>query len=250
MKYTAIFPVLLLKQVLKKTRGLSLADGNQMIISYKDSKFTWLMQRVPPSQDQGECFWSLARAVAVVKGVTPQRLLASRFWSASDMVSICFNGCKFHSSYMMPLNMHCNEFGWTCQSWFESQNWYHGKSLGHISTSESQHDSAIVNSTNWPHSNCLCMLTWRIPKIVVPPKHPKLVHFGIETTGDLGYHHFENPHAYPFDSICTIQASDRAIRNLMPWAGWRHRWAMCTSGSRVSNEHPAAGAQNRCVFLY
>ena len=40
MKYTAIFPVLLLKQVLKKTRGLSLADGNQMIISYKDSKFT------------------------------------------------------------------------------------------------------------------------------------------------------------------------------------------------------------------
>jgi hypothetical protein len=34
----------------------------------------------------------------------------------------------------------------------------------------------------------------------VPPNHPKLDHFGIETYGDLGISHFQNLQVYPIKS--------------------------------------------------
>ena len=64
-------PVLFLKQVLEKTRGLTLADAYQLSISHKNSKFTGLMQRMPAPQHQVEGIRAFARTVAVIKGITP-----------------------------------------------------------------------------------------------------------------------------------------------------------------------------------
>ena len=64
-------PVLFLKQVLEKTRGLTLADAYQLSISHKNSKFTGLMERMPAPQHQVEGIRAFARTVAVIKGITP-----------------------------------------------------------------------------------------------------------------------------------------------------------------------------------
>ena len=64
-------PVLFLKQMLEKTRGLTLADAYQLSISHKDAKFTGLMERMPAPQHQIEGIRAFARTVAVIKGITP-----------------------------------------------------------------------------------------------------------------------------------------------------------------------------------
>ena len=64
-------PVLFLKQMLEKTRGLTLADAYQLSISHKDAKFTGLMERMPAPQDQIEGIRAFARTVAVIKGIAP-----------------------------------------------------------------------------------------------------------------------------------------------------------------------------------
>lgn len=64
-------PVLFLKQMLEKTRGLTLADAYQLSISHKDAKFTGLMERMPTPQHQIEDIRAFARTVAVIKGITP-----------------------------------------------------------------------------------------------------------------------------------------------------------------------------------
>ena len=106
----------------------------------------------------------------------------------------------------------------------------------------------IVHSNKTSHG-CLCVVfLWFsadmcFSKIGVPPNHPELDHFSIETYGDLRYHHFRNP---PYGGWLRNPASvDRwfihvytiiyRFSTIQPW--WQ-------GGAGFRNHHPLVDLQH------